>query len=118
MFWTKASVVFAVRWPEVLPTWAAGPTHDRWWILAAAGIRRLERADEIGQYLDPPAWLPAVGQGIVVTVEDPEQLEHRRKTVRTAYDVPVTVPLSERGVVGVAGRGDLRGVPSRGPRRG
>ena len=42
-----------------------------------------------------------------VTVEDPEQLEHRRRTVRTAYDVPVTVPLSERGVVGVAGRGDL-----------
>jgi S-DNA-T family DNA segregation ATPase FtsK/SpoIIIE len=42
-----------------------------------------------------------------VTVEDPEQLEHRRKTVRTAYDVPVTVPLAERGVLGVAGRGDL-----------
>ena len=42
-----------------------------------------------------------------VTVEDPEQLEHRRRTVRTAYDVPVTIPLSERGVVGIAGRGDL-----------
>ena len=42
-----------------------------------------------------------------VTVDDPEQLEHRRTTVRTAYDVPVTVPLAERGVLGVAGRGDL-----------
>ncbi|KHL11244.1 UNVERIFIED_CONTAM: cell division protein FtsK [Mumia flava] len=38
-----------------------------------------------------------------VTVEDPEQLEHRRTTVRTAYDVPVTVSLAERGVIGVAG---------------
>ncbi|GAB2743944.1 FtsK/SpoIIIE domain-containing protein [Nocardioides pakistanensis] len=42
-----------------------------------------------------------------VTVEDPEQLEHRRRTVRTAYDVPVTVSLAERGVVGVAGRDEL-----------
>ena len=32
-------------------------------ILAAAGIRRLGRAAEIGQWLDPPEWLPAVGQG-------------------------------------------------------
>ena len=42
-----------------------------------------------------------------VTVEDPEQLEHRRSTVRPAFDVPVTIPLSERGVVGIAGRDDL-----------
>ncbi len=40
-----------------------------------------------------------------MTVDDPEQLEHRRRTIRTAYDVPVTVPLAERGVVGIAGRG-------------
>jgi S-DNA-T family DNA segregation ATPase FtsK/SpoIIIE len=42
-----------------------------------------------------------------VTVDDPEQMEHKRKTVRPAYDVPVTLPLEERGVVGIAGRGDL-----------
>lgn len=42
-----------------------------------------------------------------VTVDDPEQLEHRRKTVRPAYDVPVTVPLAERGVIGIAGRDGL-----------
>ena len=42
-----------------------------------------------------------------VTVDDPEQMEHRRKTVRPAFDVPVTLPLEERGVVGIAGRGDL-----------
>lgn len=32
-------------------------------ILAAAGLIRLGRADAIGEWLDPPAWLPAVGQG-------------------------------------------------------
>ncbi|MET0447854.1 MAG: cell division protein FtsK, partial [Aeromicrobium sp.] len=42
-----------------------------------------------------------------VTVDDPEQMEHKRKTVRPAYDVPVTLPLEERGVVGIAGQGDL-----------
>lgn len=31
-------VALAVRWPAILPTLAAGPIHDRWWILAAAGI--------------------------------------------------------------------------------
>ncbi|WP_336921807.1 FtsK/SpoIIIE domain-containing protein [Aquipuribacter sp. SD81] len=40
-----------------------------------------------------------------VVVEDPEQHEHRRKVAETAPDVPVTVPLGERGVVGVAGDG-------------
>jgi hypothetical protein len=28
----------AVRWPTILPALAAGPTHDRWWLLALAGI--------------------------------------------------------------------------------
>jgi hypothetical protein len=28
----------AMRWPSILPALAAGPTHDRWWILALAGI--------------------------------------------------------------------------------
>ncbi|QMW64740.1 cell division protein FtsK [Mumia sp. ZJ1417] len=42
-----------------------------------------------------------------VTVEDPEQLEHRRTTFRTAYDVPIAVSLRERGVVGIAGRDDI-----------
>ena len=41
-------------------------------ILAAAGIRRLDRAAEIGEWLDPPGWLPAVGQGAlgIATRED------------------------------------------------
>lgn len=28
----------AVRWPAILPSLAAGPTHHRWWILAMAGL--------------------------------------------------------------------------------
>ena len=32
-------------------------------LLAAAGLHRLGQRDRIGAYLDPPAWLPAVGQG-------------------------------------------------------
>ncbi len=32
-------------------------------ILALAGIRRLEREDEVDEILEPPQWLPAVGQG-------------------------------------------------------
>ena len=28
----------AVRWPRILPALAAGPTHDRWWILALAAL--------------------------------------------------------------------------------
>jgi hypothetical protein len=28
----------AFRWPRILPALAAGPTHDRWWILALAGF--------------------------------------------------------------------------------
>ncbi len=42
-----------------------------------------------------------------VVLEDPAQLEHRRLVTWQARDVPVTVPLREAGVVGVAGRGEL-----------
>jgi hydroxymethylbilane synthase len=37
-------------------------------ILAAAGVLRLGWAERIGQYLDAPAWLPAVGQGALAVV--------------------------------------------------
>lgn len=32
-------------------------------VLARAGVRRLGLEDAVGQVLEPPAWLPAVGQG-------------------------------------------------------
>jgi len=34
-------------------------------ILAAAGMRRLDIADQISAYLDAPEWLPAAGQGAI-----------------------------------------------------
>ncbi|WP_423463802.1 FtsK/SpoIIIE domain-containing protein [Promicromonospora sp. MS192] len=41
-----------------------------------------------------------------VEVEDSAEPEHRRKTRATMRSVPVTVPLREAGVVGLAGPGD------------
>ncbi len=42
-----------------------------------------------------------------VVMEDPAAPEHRREITWTAPDVPVTVALPERGVLGIAGRGGL-----------
>lgn len=44
-------------------------------LLAMAGLRRLGLADAVGEALDPPAWLPAAGQGalaISVRADDEE----------------------------------------------
>ena len=41
-----------------------------------------------------------------VTLDDPEQLEHRRTVTWEARDVPAVFQLAERGVVGIAGWGD------------
>jgi S-DNA-T family DNA segregation ATPase FtsK/SpoIIIE len=42
-----------------------------------------------------------------VVLDDPDQLEHKREQRWTAVEVPVTVALRERGVLGVAGRADF-----------
>lgn len=34
----------ALRWPTVLPRLAAGPTHGRWWVIAAASVAVAARA--------------------------------------------------------------------------
>ena len=47
-------------------------------VLAAAGVLRLGWAERIGQYLDGPGWLPAVGQGalaVVARADRPDVLE-------------------------------------------
>lgn len=41
-----------------------------------------------------------------VELTDPERDEHRRQVFWTVPDAPVTIPLTQRGVVGVAGPGD------------
>jgi hydroxymethylbilane synthase len=50
-------------------------------ILAAAGVLRLGWEDRISEYLDPPDWLPAVGQGalaVVARADDEAMLERLR----------------------------------------
>ncbi|MDP9820637.1 FtsK/SpoIIIE domain-containing protein [Nocardioides massiliensis] len=76
-------------------------------LLIATGprVRLWERRTDDPDYLSLRIGIGDLESEVVV--EDPEQLEHKRKTIRTAYDVPVTVPLRERGVVGIAGGGDL-----------
>src|SRR5579863_8130406 len=58
---------------------------------------------------DPDYLLLRVGTGELpsaVELTDPEQDEHRRQVFWQIPDMPVTMPLRERGVVGVAGPGD------------
>jgi S-DNA-T family DNA segregation ATPase FtsK/SpoIIIE len=42
-----------------------------------------------------------------VELTDPEQDEHRRQVFWTIPDAPVTIPLTERGVIGVGGPADI-----------
>lgn len=58
---------------------------------------------------DPDHLTVRVGTGDLpsgVVVEDPAELEHRRRVERPARDVPVTVSFAEAGVVGAAGHPD------------
>jgi S-DNA-T family DNA segregation ATPase FtsK/SpoIIIE len=58
---------------------------------------------------DPDYLLLRVGTADLpsaVELTDPEQDEHRRQVFWQIPDAPVTVPLPERGVLGVAGPGD------------
>ncbi|MDQ3990176.1 MAG: FtsK/SpoIIIE domain-containing protein, partial [Actinomycetota bacterium] len=55
---------------------------------------------------DPDYLLLRVGTGDLpseVVLDDPTREEHRRAVTWTALDAPVTVPLRERGVLGIAG---------------
>ncbi len=55
---------------------------------------------------DPDYLLLRVGTGDLpsqVVLDDPTREEHRRAVTWTALDVPVTVPLRESGVLGIAG---------------
>src|SRR5688500_634625 len=47
-------------------------------ILAAAGLHRLDARQRISAYLDPPAWLPAAGQGAIavqIRADDDRMIE-------------------------------------------
>jgi hydroxymethylbilane synthase len=55
-------------------------------ILALAGIRRFGREADVGEILDPPAWLPAAGQGALAIVcrADDEATLHRLRPLNHA----------------------------------
>ena len=76
-------------------------------LLTAVGPRR--RLWERRRH-DADALTIRVGTGDVdseVVLDDPDQLDHKREQTWIALDVPVTVPLRERGVLGFAGRDDF-----------
>ncbi len=79
-------------------------------LLTAVGPRRRlwERRRADPDYLDLRAGTADLPSEVVLT--DPAQDEHRREIRWTALDVPVTVPLREHGVLGVAGGGVARTV--------
>ncbi|MEU1800647.1 FtsK/SpoIIIE domain-containing protein [Streptomyces sp. NPDC019937] len=78
---------------EVVLT-AVGPRHRLW-------ERRTSDADFLELRVGT-ADLPSD-----VVLQDPTKDEHRRQDPWTAYDVPVTVPLREHDVLGIAGEGPV-----------
>ncbi len=78
---------------EVLLT-AVGPRRRLW--------ERRRRDEDLLLLRLGTADLPSA-----VLLEDPERPEHDREVAWTVPDVPVTVPLAERGVLGIAGAGEL-----------
>jgi hydroxymethylbilane synthase len=59
-------------------------------ILAAAGLIRLDARQRIKQYLEPPDWLPAAGQG-AIAVEIRSHDDELRDIVRALHHAPTSV---------------------------
>ncbi|WP_231954241.1 FtsK/SpoIIIE domain-containing protein [Actinoplanes derwentensis] len=86
--------------PALIAVIATGPRRRLW-------ERRRRDADHL---------LLRVGSGeqpAEVALDDPERDEHRRTVHWSIPDVPVTVSLSEHGVIGFAGPGDTKGALGR-----
>lgn len=98
-------------------------------ILAAAGLIRLDARQRITQYLDPPAWLPAAGQGAIAVemrADDAEMreilshLNHRETDVAVraeraflaALDGGCQIPIGALASFGAAGTLTLHGFVS------
>ncbi|MEV5688075.1 FtsK/SpoIIIE domain-containing protein [Streptomyces sp. NPDC052164] len=76
-------------------------------VLTAVGPRRRlwERRTSDADFLE--LRIGTADQDSEVVLQDPTKDEHRREDPRTAYDVPVTVPLREHDVLGIAGEGTV-----------
>lgn len=74
-------------------------------VLTAVGPRRRlwERRTADADFLELRIGTADLPSDVVLT--DPTKDEHRRQDPWTAYDVPVTVPLREHHVMGIAGQG-------------
>ncbi len=57
-------------------------------ILAAAGLIRLDARQRITQFLEPPRWLPAAGQGAIAVQMRSD--DHTRRTLMEGLDHPGT----------------------------
>lgn len=74
-------------------------------VLAAAGLRRLGLGDRIASLLEPPAFVPAVGQGIVV-VECREADREARHFLMAQEDAPTRIAMrAERAFLATMGGG-------------
>ncbi|MFD4476394.1 FtsK/SpoIIIE domain-containing protein [Streptomyces sp. NPDC058471] len=74
-------------------------------VLTAVGPRRRlwERRTSDADFLELRVGTADMASDVVL--QDPTKDEHRREDPWTAYDVPVTVPLREHDVLGIAGEG-------------
>lgn len=69
-------------------------------ILAAAGLHRLEVHQRITAYLDPPAWLPAAGQG-AIAIQIRSDDEETRSVLAPLADEPTMIDTrAERAFLG------------------
>jgi hydroxymethylbilane synthase len=62
-------------------------------ILAAAGLHRLDARQRIAAYLEPPAWLPAAGQG-AIAVQIREDDDRMRQLMALLNDEPAMIATS------------------------
>jgi hydroxymethylbilane synthase len=62
-------------------------------ILAAAGLHRLDATQSIALYLDPPAWLPAAGQG-AIAVQGRENDDELGPLLRSLNHQPTAIAVN------------------------
>ncbi len=74
-------------------------------ILALAGLRRLGRESVVGQILDPPAWLPAAGQGALAVVVRADDVDLRDLVGRLDHPDTRTAVTAERALLRFLGGG-------------
>jgi hydroxymethylbilane synthase len=65
-------------------------------VLAAAGLHRLEQAQRIASYMEPPQWLPAAGQGAIAVQVRSDNAEAREVFATLNHAPTMTAVTAER----------------------